>query len=346
MPMLLEYFVTGVEFTESPNGKIIALGNDFGPRTVVSASKEVILAAGAINSPQILLLSGVGPKSELEALGIKVVKDHPEVGKNLQDHTLLLNNWIINDKGTRDELSHNPAFAQQQECLYNPNKAGRLSNTIAQSIGFFRLPSDDPIWSQPGIVDDCPGPNSPHFELILDDGFASTLYPEPSEGNFMTIATVNLSPSSRGSVKLGSSNPFDAPLIDLALFVKEPDLHTAVAAIKHARNFLTAPIFKDYVLGEWGSLAQAQTDEEIIQYIRNNTVSAFHPTSTLAISAKDSPEGVVNPDSTVKGIKKLRVVDASIFPLAPAAHPQIPIYAIAELASETIAGDYKLNARL
>ncbi|KAF8332791.1 uncharacterized protein EI90DRAFT_2917798 [Cantharellus anzutake] len=134
---------------------------------------------------------------------------------------------------------------------------------------------------------------------------------------------VNLSPSSRGSVKLGSSNPFDAPLINLALFIKEPDLHTAMATLKHARNFLTAPIFRDYILGEWGSLAQAQMDEEIIY-----------------------PEGVVNPDLTVKGIKKLRVIDASIFPFIPAAHPQIPIYAIAELASEIIVGDYMLNARL
>ncbi|KAF8314860.1 aryl-alcohol oxidase-like protein [Cantharellus anzutake] len=323
--------VTGVEFTKGPNG----------PKTVVHVSKEVILSAGSINSPQILLLSGVGPQSELEALGIKVVKDHPEVGKNLQDHTLLLNNWYINDNGTRDELSHDPAFAQQQEILYDTNKTGRLSNTIAQLIGFFRLPSDDPIWSQPGVVDDSPGPNSPNFEFIMDDGFASTLYPQPSEGNFMTMATVNLSPSSRGSVKLRSSNPFDAPVIDPAIFTKEPDLHTAVAALKHARDFLTAPVFKDYVLGEWGPLAQAQTDEAIIQYIRNNTVSAFHPTSTLVISAKDSPEGVVNPDLTVKGIKKLRVVDASIFPFVPTAHPQIPIYAIAELASEIIVGDYK-----
>ncbi|KAF8342784.1 aryl-alcohol oxidase-like protein [Cantharellus anzutake] len=323
--------VTGVEFTRSPDG----------PRTVVKASKEVILSAGSINSPQILMLSGVGPKSELEALGIKVVKDHPEVGKNLQDHTLLLNNWYINDNGTRDELYNNPAFAQQQQGLYDTNRTGRLSNTIAQSIGFFRLPPDDSIWSQPGVVDNSPGPNSPHFEFIMDDGFTNTLYPRPSKGNFMSIATVNLSPSSRGSVKLRSSNPFDTPLIDLGLLTEEPDLHISVAALKHAREFATAPIFNGYVLGEWGPLTPAQTDEEIIQYIRNNTVSIFHPSCSLAISAKNSTKGVVNPDLTVKGIKKLRVVDASVFPIIPAAHLQIPVYAIAELASEMIAGDYK-----
>ncbi|KAF8342786.1 aryl-alcohol oxidase-like protein [Cantharellus anzutake] len=323
--------VTGVEFVQGTNGT----------KTVVKASKEVILSAGTINSPQILMLSGVGPKTELQALGIKVVKDHPQVGKNLQDHTVLVNSWYINDNTSVDAFYTNPVFAQQQRVLYNTNKTGRMSNTISQTIGFFRLPSDDPIWSQPGVVDTSAGPNSPQFEFLLDDEFTSTIYPHPSTGNFMSIATVNLAPSSRGTLTLRSSNPFDAPVIDLGILTKELDLHIGVTALKRAREFVTAPAFKDYILGEWGPLSQAHTDEEIIQYIRNTTVSIFHPTSTLAMSAWNSPHGVVNPDLTMKGIKKLRVVDASIFPFVPAAHLQVPIYAMAELASEIITSDYQ-----
>ncbi|KAF8329359.1 uncharacterized protein EI90DRAFT_2924149 [Cantharellus anzutake] len=335
--------VTGIEFANSPDG----------PRTVVGVVKEAILSAGAINSPKILLQSGVGPKSELEALGIKVVKDHPEVGKNLQDHVQVGYNWEVNSSISRDQLFRDPLtpFAKLQYELYAINKTGRLSNTISQSIGFFRLPSDDPIWSKPGVVDDSPGPHSPQYEFLTDDGFFSTSVPTPPGKSFMAISTLLLTPSARGSVKLNSSNPFDAPLIDLALLTKDLDIHIIKTGKftsqqsqqkARARNFVTAPVFKGYVLGEYGESAKAQTDEQIEKYIRNNaSTCAMAGGSTLSISARGSTKGVVNPDLTVKGIRKLRVVDASILPHVPAGHPQMPIYAIAEFASEFIKGDHK-----
>ena len=90
------------------------------------------------------------------------------------------------------------------------------------------MPSDDSIWSRDGVVDRSPGPNSPHYELVIDDGFTGVIDVPPEEGNYMTIGTINLSPSSTGSVTLKSSDPFDAPLIDPGFFTTEPDMHTAV----------------------------------------------------------------------------------------------------------------------
>ncbi|KAF8342789.1 uncharacterized protein EI90DRAFT_3115330 [Cantharellus anzutake] len=339
--------VTKILFSDGPNPAVTGVefirGADRNaPKVVVQPYKEVILSAGAIGSPKILLQSGVGPKSELEELGIKVVKDHPDVGKHLQDHALITNNWHINSNISRDELFRQPydAWAQGQWNLYSINKTGRPSNTIGQTIAFFRLPSDDPIYKKPGVVDDSPGPNSPQYEFFIDDGFSNLLYPAPG-GDYATIATIVLSPSSRGSVTLKSSDPFDDPLIDPALLTKEIDFHIMKTAIKKARELVKAPVWKDYILGEWGPLAKAQTDAEIDQYIRENTIAHLHPSSTLAIGPKDSEKGVVNPDLTVKGIGKLRVVDASVFPHVVAAHPQIPVYAIAERASDIIKKHYE-----
>ncbi|KAF8342788.1 uncharacterized protein EI90DRAFT_3115329 [Cantharellus anzutake] len=330
--------VTGVEFTKGTDRNA--------PRTIVRPFKEVILSAGAIGSPKILLQSGVGPKSELEKLGIKVVKDHPDVGRNLQDHALITNSWYINSNISRDELFPPPgrplsAWAQGQWDLYDKNKTGRPSNTIGQTIAFFRLPSDDPIYKKPGVVDDSPGPNSPQFEFFIDDGWSNLLTNRPDVGRFITIATIVLSPSSRGSVTLKSSDPFDDPLIDPALLTKEIDFHILKTAIKRARELVRAPVFEGYIQGEWEKLAEAKTDEQLDKYIRENTVAHLHPSSTLAIGPKGSDKGVVNPDLTVKGIRRLRVVDASIFPNVVAAHPQIPVYAIAERASDIIKKHYQ-----
>ncbi|KAF8312043.1 uncharacterized protein EI90DRAFT_3137775 [Cantharellus anzutake] len=312
-----EPVITGVEFAQSPNGKFI-----------VRASKDVILSAGSINSAKLLLLSGVGPKEDLDKLGIK-------------DHPLILNNWYVKSNETNDDLFRQPLsdWAKQQALLYETNKTGGWSDTVGQVIGALRLPEDDPVLEKAG--DASAGSNTAHFEIFFNYGFANLRVSRPENGSFMTIVTAVLSPSSRGSVKLNSTNPFDDPLIDPELFKEDIDLHIALTSVKRAREFASADAVKGFFIEEFGELAKAKTDDEIKHYIRNNTVVYRHPACTLSLSAWNSTKGVVNPDLTVKGIKGLRVVDSSIFPHIPASHPQAVVYAIAERAADIIADDHR-----
>ncbi|KAF9506431.1 GMC oxidoreductase [Hydnum rufescens UP504] len=322
----------GVEFAESLSSST---------RFTVHATNEVILSGGAINSPQILLLSGIGDKAQLDKFDIPVVRHLPDVGKNLQDHTVLFNQCYVNSTETWDQILRDPVVAQDAQTRFETSRSGPLANTVSQAVVFLRLPSDSPIYNLPGVKDDSPGPNSPQFELLFGDGFGGILESAPKEGNFVTMAVLSLSPSSRGSVVLQSSDPFAAPLIDPGLLTEKIDIQMSIEGIKAAREFFKAPAFKDYIIGEYGAFAAAQTDDEIEEYVRNFALGSWHPACTTALSARGSPSGVLDPDLTVKGVKGLRVVDAGVFPYVPAAHPQGLVYVVAERASELIAGKYR-----
>ncbi|KAF8329858.1 uncharacterized protein EI90DRAFT_3125115 [Cantharellus anzutake] len=288
-----EPVITGVEFAQSPNGK-----------------------------PKLLLLSGVGPKEDLDKLGIKVVKDHPEVGKNLQDHPLILNNWYVNSNETNDDLFRQPLsdWAKQQALLYETNKTGGWSDTVGQVIGALRLPEDDPVLEKAG--DASAGSNTAHFEIFsITD---SRIYAFP------------------GSVKLNSTNPFDDPLIDPELFKEDIDLHIALASVKRAREFAAADAVKGFFIEEFGELAKAKTDDEIKHYIRNNTVVYRHPACTLSLSAWNSTKGVSTPDLTVKGYSRASASSILAFShIYLPSHPQAVVYAIAERAADIIADDHR-----
>ncbi|KAI0066577.1 aryl-alcohol oxidase-like protein [Artomyces pyxidatus] len=316
--------VVGVEFASDAES----------PRFEVKASKEVILSAGSIGSPKILLLSGIGEKSALESLDIKVVKDLPDVGKNLRDHTMTFNQWTVDTKETRDEISRDPEVGAAAQQLFGTKQT-------ALAIGFFRIPETDPIWSKPGIQDTSAGLNTPQYELLLGDGYVGVLQPDPNVKNFFTVAAANLAPSARGSVTLKSNDPFEAALVDPNLLGEEIDVHIAIEAVKKARAYMTAPVYQAYNPIEWGPHATAHTDEELEAYVRSNSITVWHPTSTLALSSKGSPDGVLDPDLKVKGVKGLRVADASVFPYSPAAHPQIPVYIVGERAAEIIASQHR-----
>ncbi|KAF9517672.1 GMC oxidoreductase [Hydnum rufescens UP504] len=370
------HICTGVHVTKvlfnTKADEPVAIGVEFisldsGTRFIAHATNEVILSGGALNSPQILLLSGIGDKAQLDEFNIPVVRHLPDVGKNLQDHTILFNQWYVNSTDTWDGVFRDPKVLEQAQIQFDTNRtgtehllvlahaswihhigltdvwqpnAGPLANLVAQAVAFLRLPPDSPIHKLPGVKDDSPGPNSPQIELLFGDGFISTLEPTPEEGNFTTAGVVGMSPSSRGSVVLQSSDPLVPPLIDPALLAEKIDVHTSVEGIKAAREFFKAPAFKDHIIREYGSFAAAQTDDELEAYVRKSTGTVWHPCCTTALSAKGSSSGVVNPDLTVKGVKGLRVVDAGVLPYVPAAHPQGLVYIVAERASELIRAKY------
>ncbi|KAG7087333.1 hypothetical protein E1B28_013309 [Marasmius oreades] len=314
----------GVEFTQSPDG----------PRHHINARKEVLLSAGTIGSTQILLLSGIGDSKHLTSVGIRPIYDLPGVGQNLSDHTRIGNNFLVNSTNTFDEISRNPTLSQELLEQWKTNGTGPLVDTFINHLIFMKL--DDSVMKAHGFDQEDPaaGPNSGHIELGVSNGFIGNL---PTTGNFIGITARVISPTSRGSVKLNTSDSFDSPLIDPGFLTTQFDIVAMRESIKKSIKFLAAPVWNRYVLGPYGPLANATTDDEIDAYVRQLTGSSAHPVGTLAMSPKDATYGVVNPDLRVKGVRGLRVVDASVFPFIPSAHTQAPVYIIAERAAELIA---------
>ncbi|KAL0577509.1 hypothetical protein V5O48_004495 [Marasmius crinis-equi] len=293
----------GVEF--SVQGLVIAyLPGRAGSTYRVTARKEIILSAGSVNTPQILMLSGIGDSSELSSLGIEPVHDLPSVGKNLTDHPVLPLSWLVNSTETLETAARNATLLAEQLKQWNETRTGPLVDGLFMRVGWFRLSENATIFDE--FTDPAAGPNSPHIELI----------PEVS-----------------GEVTLNSTDPFAQPNINPNFFDSDFDLFAMKEAVKLARDFVSSPAWDDYIISATNN---ATTDTELELLVRNSSVPIYHPVSTAAMSPKGASWGVVDPDLRVKGVEGIRVVDASIFPVIPAAHTQAPTYIIAERAADLI----------
>ncbi|KAI0061281.1 alcohol oxidase [Artomyces pyxidatus] len=332
----------GVEFTQSASGKSCLCDlMDFqftifslGPYHILNATTEVILSAGAVSTPQLLMLSGIGDKTALADFNIESIADLPDVGRNLQDHTALPNVWSINVSSSPDDMKRNTTLFNDMLEEWATTRTGQLATSPIGPIGWFRIPDNSSIYGT--TTDPSAGPATPHYEFIFAEIFSSYVEPEPTSGHHMIISSNLISPTSRGSITLASASPFDAPLIDPALLNSDFDIFTMVEAIKAAQRFLTAPAWDGFVLGQYGLFEGVTSDEEIEKYARNTASTVFHPSSTAYMSPFGASHGVTNPDFTVKGTRGLRVVDASVFPYVPLMHPQGYIYVLAERAASII----------
>ncbi|KAK0466203.1 aryl-alcohol oxidase [Desarmillaria tabescens] len=307
----------------------------------VTAAKEIILSAGAIGTPHILLNSGIGGAVELSEVGIQAIVDLPDVGKNLSDQPILWNKWYVNDTNTWDDIFRNLTYRNELVTQWNETRTGPLVDTLLSHIAWSRLPDNSPIFER--VNDPAAGRNTPHTELEIQNAWSIPVSGIPDTGNFMSIATCVVSPASRGTVKLNSSNPLDPPLIDPAYLASEFDVFAMIEAVKSAKRFLSAPAWEGYVLEAYGGLVNATTDEALEEYVRENVGTAAHPVGTASMSPRFADYGVVDPDLVVKGVSGLRVVDASIFPFVPAGHTQVPTYIIAERAADLIKAKWLEN---
>ncbi|KAJ7149769.1 aryl-alcohol oxidase [Mycena crocata] len=316
-----------VEFTQTDTGR----------RTTVNATLEVILSAGAIGTPQILQLSGIGDAKDLSALGIKTIVNNPSVGRNLSDHPLMTNLWYVNSTGTFDNIIRNATVATEDVAVWQQTQMGPLVDSPLAHLVWSRVPDHSFT-----IKDPAAGPNTAHYELLFGNGWIR-LAPIPAAGNFMTIVTAVTAPSSRGELTLKTSNPFDQPNINPNLLGSDFDLSVMVHAVKAARNFLKADAWKGYVIREFEDLAAATTDAQLKAYIINGAGTVFHPVGTASMSPKGAKFGVVDPDLVAKGISGLRIVDASVLPVVPSAHTQVPVYIVGERAADLIKASHRLN---
>ncbi|GJJ10842.1 hypothetical protein Clacol_005070 [Clathrus columnatus] len=322
----------------------------------VSARKEVILSAGAYGTPHLLLVSGVGPRKELEDKIIHVVKDLPAVGKNLVDHP-----------STGGIVFRATANAPTNDYLTRPLQAllalaqwfttGGGPMAVLGSPGAIFVRSDDtslPFGEAPmldSIVDVTSGPNSPDLEfvwipLVIVDGGRGKA---PPGVRGVTMSAICLRPQSSGEITLKTNDIWDKPIIDPKWFTNENDMRVLIRGMRLLFKIArTEPLVSHTDLQEnyeypflWPGSANPDTitDEELKGYIRKNFSPAWHPACTARMG-KSEDSSVVNSKLQVHGIKSLRIVDASIFPNQLSGHPCAPIIAISEKASDIIKVEY------
>ncbi|KAF2100581.1 aryl-alcohol-oxidase from pleurotus Eryingii [Rhizodiscina lignyota] len=329
---------------KSPSIEGVELGQTKGSACVsVMTKKEVILSAGVIGTPMILQLSGIGPAAQLKQLGISTLVDIPDVGSNLMDQPFAALYWFVNSSQTWDEYLRNTTIEAEDLEEWKTKHQGLLAGASAGSVSYVRLPSNASIFKT--VPDPSAGLESAHVEMLYTNGFSRLgLIPFPDKGNFMTVEHVVVSPTSRGSVRLNSSDPFAAPIIDPNYLSSEFDRFAMMAGIRSTFDFLKLPAFKGFI-GE--PLVDLQldsgSDATLLGYIRNNTVTVNHGCGTARMSPVGADWGVLDPNLKVKKVNGLRVVDASSIVLIPETHIQAPTYIIAEKAADMIKSDYRLR---
>ncbi|KAJ7464504.1 aryl-alcohol oxidase-like protein [Mycena latifolia] len=318
----------GVEFAASPTAQVFRK----------TASKEVILSAGATRTPQLLLLSGIGDKKTLASHKITAAVDLPDVGKRLQDHPFVPFQWLVNSTSTFDTLVQNPTLSAESFNQYSTNGTGFLVSGLANHLAFLRVP---PRTFRRG-VDTSAGSKSAHIEFAFCNGFVTTAQEVPSTGNYLTIALVLVSPASAGSVSLSTASAFDKPRVDPGYLSDIVDLDALMAGARAMNSFLAATPWSGYILQPYGAAANTTTDAGMEQYIRQFITSIRHATGTAYASKFQDKFGVTNPDLTVKKTTGLRVVDASILPYPVSVHPQATVYGIAERAADLVKAKYRI----
>ncbi|WP_255280566.1 GMC family oxidoreductase [Actinomadura madurae] len=280
----------------------------------VRAEAEVILSGGAVNSPQLLMLSGIGPAGHLRSLGIDVVADSP-VGQRLQDHPFV--NVMFATPRTKAlwELANARSFA-----LYQALGRGPYTSNIAEAGGFVRT------------VEGLPAPDLQYH--VLPTPFVDQGLTESSE-RLLSVMVTAIAVASRGTLTLRSASPYAKPLIDPAYLADKADLDILVAGIRQAREIAATGPLASLVGGEWAPGEQAASDEAVVDFVRREAATLFHPTSTCAMGGDGA---VCDTELRVRGVEGLRVVDASVMPAVPRGNTNAPTIAIAERAADLIRG--------
>ncbi|KAE9396376.1 alcohol oxidase [Gymnopus androsaceus JB14] len=309
---------------------------------VLMASKEVILSAGVFQSPQILMVSGIGPKATLAGFGISVIVDNPNVGQNMWDHVFASSTYQIGvDSVSR--LINDPAYAAAELAAYEANATGPLTNPGADFLAWEKIPSDlRQNFSQSIHQDLSFFPSDwPEIEYLMIPGFLGNFSApdedQPSMGNYGTISAAVVSPLSRGNVTISSADTNDLPIVSPNWLTHPADRALIIAGFKRARQLSATKSLQNVITGpEIFPGSQFGTDEEIFQSIAEFSMTIWHASCTCKMGKIDDPSAVIDSVGQVIGVKGLRVADSSSFPLLPPGHPQSVVYALAEKISDDI----------
>ncbi|KAJ6476443.1 pyranose dehydrogenase [Mycena vitilis] len=302
---------------------------------IAQAVKEIVLSAGSIGSPQILMNSGIGAHATLSALGIPTVLNLPSVGQNASDHPYVSAQWTVLTTDTLDSINQNATLFAKGMAQWNTSRTGPFVDSgVTTHTGWLRLAPNSSAFSV--HEDPSPGPGAPHLEFLFNPGgCACQANGQGDHGNFMSVTPVLVSPVSRGSVVINSTDPFAPPLIDPGFLSSEFDFLALRDGVALAQRFVTAPAWSDYISAMNPDLA-AMSAAELDTFIRENIASSLHLVGTAGMSARGASYGVVDPDLRVKGTSGLSVIDASVVPIVPGGHTQAVTYAFAERGAELL----------
>lgn len=291
------------------------LGNE---RRTATAAREVILCGGAINTPQLLQLSGVGPPALLAEHGIPVVLGQPDVGEHLQDHFQARMVLRCTQPITLNDDMRSPLRQLKMGLRYLLQKKGPLTFGAGYAGGFWRT---RPELKRPDV--------QTHFLTFSLDRMGEALHPFSG----FTASICQLRPTSRGSVRIRSADPRAAPAIRYHYLATEHDRRTMVDGMKLLRRIVEQPAMRTYVAAEHAPGDQVRTDEDWLAYCRATGSTIYHPSCTAMIGK------VLDHRLRLKGIGALRVVDASVMPAVVSGNTNAAVIAIAEKAADLIGAD-------
>jgi len=288
-----------------------------GKRELYRAEREVVLSAGAFNTPQLLMLSGIGPADHLAQHGIDVLVDNPNVGQHLMDHPLYVANYETSARGTLAE-----AQSPVQLLKFLAARRGLLTSNVGEVGGFFHTRS---------------GEAAPDLQVIggpayfWDNGFAT--HDKPAYALGLSL----VGPKSRGAVRLRSADPRDQVRTMFRYFAEQDDMDSMVAGIERVREIAAAAGLRDLTTKELHPGAGVRTRADVEAEIRRNATHTYHPSCTARIGSET--DGVVDTELFVHGVAGLRVADASVFPTVPHGNTHAPTVLVGEKAAALIRGE-------
>jgi choline dehydrogenase len=307
---------SGVEFTGG------------GQEWFAESSKETLVCAGAIGSPQILQLSGLGPAALLQQHGVPVEMDLPGVGENLQDHLQLRTAFKVEGVKTLNTMANSTLGKLRIGLEYALNRSGPMSMAPSQLGAFTK---SDPSQLRANL--------QYHVQPLSLEKFGEPLHGFPA----FTASVCNLRPTSRGHVRIASGDPLAAPRITPNYLSTPEDRKVAADSLALTRRIVAAPALKPYCPQEFMPGLQFKTEAELAQAAGNIGTTIFHPVGTCKMGTADDTEAVVDEQLRVKGVKGLRVIDGSVMPVITSGNPNSPIIMIAEKAAQMIRAAHSRN---
>ena len=289
------------------------------------SEKETVLSAGAIGSPQILQLSGIGPGALLQDLGIPQSQHLPGVGQNLQDHLQIRAVYKTTRPTLNDEVN-NPFRKLRIGLQYLLFRTGPLTLAASQVVIFTR--TSDKV-SRPDIQF--------HFQPLSSDNPGEGTHPFSA----FTSSVCQLRPQSTGSVKIQTRDPDRHPVIQPNYLSTEGDCRIAVEAMKVSRKIASMPALKNHILDEYDPGENIRTDEQLLEHARNTATTIYHPSCTCKMGPSSDPMSVVNHQLKVHGMDGLRIADASIMPNITSGNTNAPSIMIGEKCADMVLQSWK-----
>jgi len=306
------------------DGSLRCTGADIvrnGEMVSVEATREVVLSAGAIGSPQILQLSGIGPASLLKKVGVDVIQDTPGVGANLQDHLQIRAVYKVSGAHTLNTLASSPIGKARIGIEYALHRTGPMSMAPSQLGAFAR---SDPSRPHANL--------EYHVQPLSLEAFGQPLHTFPA----FTASVANVNPTSRGTVQIKTANYEDAPAISPNYLSTTDDQRVAVDSLRLTRKIVQQPALSSYQPQEYKPGLQFESDEELTKLAGDIGTTIFHPVGTVRMGSLADPMVVLDSHLRVRGVAGLRVVDASVMPTITSGNTSAPTMMIAEKAARWI----------